>query len=155
MQIRPATDSDVESLVDDLWTPFMRHLVGDDPDSSLAEGFREDAVEYRREQLEREDRIDRVANEDGRLLGYVSAEVQEPPPVVDRGDTLHINEVYVRPENRREGLGTALLDHAEEWGDQQGCARVTLTVDAPNDGAQALYRERGFEVTRHRMRKGL
>jgi len=154
VQIRPATEADVEPLVDGLWTPFMRELLADGPDE-LAEGFREDALAHRREQLEREDRIDRVAEAGGTLLGYVSAEIQEPPPVVDRGDTLHINEVYVRPEHRREGVGAALLAEAEEWGDRQGCTHVTLSVNRPNDSAQALYQERGFEVVRHRMRKPL
>ena len=75
MEIRPATEGDVEPLVDDLWTPFMHELLADDPDAELAEGFREDALEYRHEQLEESGRIDRVADADGTLLGYVSAEV--------------------------------------------------------------------------------
>src|SRR6056297_3652961 len=148
MRIRPARERDVETLVDELWRPFMDALLADDPDTELAD-------EFRGEQLQETGRIDRVADDDGRLLGYVSAEVRESAPVVDRGDTLHINEVYVRPEHRRDGLGTALLAHAEEWGEQQGCVRLTLSVDAPNDGAQALYREHGFETIRYRMRKPL
>jgi len=155
MQIRPATEGDVETLVDDLWVPFTREMLEHDPDAALADDYREDALAHRREQLEREDRIDRVADADGQLLGYVSAEVREPPPVIERGDRLHVLEVYVRPEYRREGVGAALLAEAERWGEQQGCTRVTLSVDASNESAQALYRERGFDVARHRMRKGL
>lgn len=155
MHIRPASEDDVPTLVDELWTPFIREMLEEDPDSELAEGFREDALAYRREQLAAEDRIDRVAVDDGTLLGYVSAEIQEPPPVIRRGDTLHVDELYVRPAHRREGVGTALLDEAETWGENQGCARATLSVNRPNEGAQSLYRERGFGIALHRMRKSL
>lgn len=86
----------------------MEPLV-DNPDAELAEGFREDALEYRHGQLEVSGRIDRVAGANGTVLGYVSAEVQESPPVISRGDTLYINEAYVRPDYRRDGLGDTLL----------------------------------------------
>lgn len=117
MHTRPAREADVPTLGDELWTPFIHDMLADEPGSELAEGFREDALAYRREQLAVEGRIDRVAEADGTLLGYVSAELQEPPPVVRRGDTLHVNEVYVRPSHRRKGVGDAPLDEAEAWGE--------------------------------------
>ncbi|MFB6221351.1 MAG: N-acetyltransferase family protein [Halolamina sp.] len=155
MHIRPLREEELPTLVDDLWTPYARELGTDDPYHELADEFREETLAYRAERFEAEDHIDRVAVADGDLVGYVAAEVQKAPPVVRRGDSLHITEVYVTPDHRREGLGAALLTEAERWGEDRGCSYVTLNVDAANEAAQALYRELGFEVLRYAMRKPL
>ncbi len=155
MEIRPIRETELPTLVDELWAPYARELGTDAPYHELADEFREETLAYRTEQFEAESHIDRVAVGDGELVGHVSAEVQEAPPVVQRGDSLHITEVYVTPAHRREGVGAALLREAERWGRSRGCSYVTLTVDAANEAAQALYRTLDFEIKRHTMRKPL
>lgn len=153
MEIRPIRETELPTLVDELWTPYARELGTDAPYHELADEFREETLAYRTEQFDAESHIDRVAVEDGELLGYVAAEVREAPPIVQRGDSLHITEVYVKPAHRRQGVGAALLQEAERWGQNRGCSFVTLNVDADNDAAQALYRTLEFEVKRYTMRK--
>ncbi|MEF8800365.1 MAG: GNAT family N-acetyltransferase [Halolamina sp.] len=155
MQIRPLRESEVPTLVDELWTPFSRGMAEHDPYHELVDEFREDTIEYRRERLGEEGRIDRVSVVTDKLVGYVTAEFQETPPVFAHEDTVHINELYVRPEFRREGIGVDLLAHAESWGEDQGCGYATLNVDRWNESAQTLYRAEGFEVKRYNMRKPL
>jgi ribosomal-protein-alanine N-acetyltransferase len=65
-------------------------------------------------------------------------------------DELHINNIGVREESRRRGLGAALLAAALEEGAQRGAQLAVLEVRAGNFAAQALYRRFGFEVVGER-----
>lgn len=155
MEIRPLRESEVPTLVDDLWTPFSREMAEHDAYHALADEFREDTIAHRRDRLDEAGCIHRVAVVDGELAGYICAEVNETPPVFAHDDTLHVNEVYVKPSFRRQGFAADLLDYAESWGGDRGCGYVTLNVDRWNESAQALYEERGYDVTRYKMRKSL
>ncbi|MFB6109952.1 MAG: GNAT family N-acetyltransferase [Halodesulfurarchaeum sp.] len=59
-----------------------------------------------------------------------------------------IENVYVVPEARGEGVGTALLDHAEGALADRGVTVVSLSAMADNDRARDWYRERGYEPHR-------
>jgi len=75
--------------------------------------------------------------------------------VFARGSEGHIEELYVGPEHRGEGVATALLARAEAWAGERGCERATLSVNARNDTARRLYESRGYAVRRHRMDRRL
>ena len=61
-------------------------------------------------------------------------------------DEIHINNVAVRPEFRRQGLGTALMHHVLAEARRLGARRATLEVRASNDGARRLYERLGFYI---------
>src|SRR2546422_11116292 len=67
-------------------------------------------------------------------------------------DELHINNVAVRTNWRRIGIGANLLDSVLAWGNHKGARLGLLEVRAGNNRAQALYRRCGFEVTGRRRR---
>ena len=67
-------------------------------------------------------------------------------------DELHVNNIAVRPECRRMGIGEHLLGRALTWGRSQGAQRALLEVRTSNDAAKGLYRRCGFEVTGRRRR---
>lgn len=59
--------------------------------------------------------------------------------------TGHIGAMWVSPDARGEGLGSALLDTA--LGFLSACPVVELTVTQTNTRARALYESRGFRLT--------
>ena len=65
-------------------------------------------------------------------------------------DELHVNNIGVREEARRKGLGAALLGAALEEGARRGAGLAVLEVRAGNAAAQALYRRFGFDVVGER-----
>lgn len=82
------------------------------------------------------------AYDERRLYGFVAARVV--------ADELRINNIAVRPDQRRHGLGSALLAAAMELGAQMGATACWLEVRASNYPAQALYKRHGFEIAGRR-----
>ncbi len=76
------------------------------------------------------------------IAGFVAARVN--------ADELHVNNIGVRHEERRRGLGTALLKSAIAAGLRLGARTAVLEVRASNETAQALYLRHGFRVTGRR-----
>jgi len=65
---------------------------------------------------------------------------------------LHLNNVAVRPEFRRQGLAARLLEAVLRVGKAGGAGTAYLEVRAGNVAAQGLYRRCGFQVTGRRRR---
>ncbi len=77
-----------------------------------------------------------AAAPDGTVLGYASVQT-----VLDEGN---INNMAVRPQNRRQGVGSALLEAMRRFAVDRRLAFLTLEVRASNMGAQALYTKHGY-----------
>ena len=61
-------------------------------------------------------------------------------------DELHINNLAVLPERRREGVAAALLSRVLAEGAAMGAKRATLEVRRSNEVARHLYERFGFTV---------
>ena len=57
-----------------------------------------------------------------------------------------LEDLYVAPEARREGLGRTLVEAVIERARERGCRRVELDVNSENPAAIALYRSLGFDT---------
>ncbi|MFC4542497.1 ribosomal protein S18-alanine N-acetyltransferase [Halosolutus amylolyticus] len=85
-----------------------------------------------------------VAIRDGRVAGYVVADVTE-----NFGRDLgHVKDIAVHPAHRGSGIGSALLSRSIGVLAAQGADTVKLEVRESNEGAKRLYREFGFEPLR-------
>ena len=62
-------------------------------------------------------------------------------------DELHINNLAVLPDLRRQGIATMLLDFVITKGVGLGARRATLEVRRSNDPARWLYERKGFTVS--------
>lgn len=56
----------------------------------------------------------------------------------------HIFMLFVDPDYRRQGLGTALLQVAEHWAHQQGDRQIGLQVFSKAQPALSLYEKLGY-----------
>ncbi|WHZ20514.1 MAG: hypothetical protein OJF55_002663 [Rhodanobacteraceae bacterium] len=65
----------------------------------------------------------------------------------------HISDLAVSPGHDGEGIGRALLAHAETWAKQHRCKWLTLAVFPGNTRAHALYERTGFAADLLRMAK--
>jgi len=58
----------------------------------------------------------------------------------------HVFLLYVAPEHRRRGIGTALMHHAETLARTRGDRQIGLQVFQSNQPAVDLYHHLGFET---------
>ena len=58
----------------------------------------------------------------------------------------HIFLLYVAPEHRRRGIGTTLMQHAQNWAKQRGDRQIGLQVFQSNPAALNLYNQLGYQT---------
>jgi GNAT superfamily N-acetyltransferase len=80
--------------------------------------------------------------DDGRAVGFVSAEIADEPDGSVPLGTIH--ELYVVPERRGAGLGRALVDAAEEWFGARAVGRRRVRVETSNRDALRFWRAVGY-----------
>ncbi|MCT7973337.1 GNAT family N-acetyltransferase [Laspinema olomoucense] len=57
----------------------------------------------------------------------------------------HIFVLYVAPEHRRRGVGSALMEYAENWARERGDRQMGLQVFLNNPPALNLYQKLGYQ----------
>lgn len=63
---------------------------------------------------------------------------------VSLADTFILNDLYVRQDSRRKGIGSSLLNAVVRHAKCVGAVRLTLTTAVNNKMAQALYEGSGW-----------
>ncbi|MCX7597108.1 MAG: GNAT family N-acetyltransferase, partial [Fischerella sp.] len=102
----------------------------------------------------------------GKTKGGENAELSSPHPLaclwignaIDQvtGDRhAHILLLYVVPEHRRRGIGTALIQYAEDWAKKRGDRQIGLQVFQSNPAALSLYDHLGYQTQSLWMVKSL
>ncbi len=66
------------------------------------------------------------------------------PSLWSQAKDTHLEELYVAPEHRGQGIGGALLDRAIELARQLGADHFELTTGETDTEARALYESRSF-----------
>jgi GNAT superfamily N-acetyltransferase len=82
-----------------------------------------------------------VAEFDGRLVGWLHAVVSE---YVELETFVVISGLVVDKSHRRQGIGTQLMQHAEDWARSQGCSVVRLWSSAGRTVAHDFYQRLGY-----------
>jgi GNAT superfamily N-acetyltransferase len=93
----------------------------------------------------------------GELVGFIhvlSAQAREIPILVPRRFAVIDNLVVTEPA-RRQGIGSLLIEEAENWAREHSLTTIELTVYEFNQGAIALYEKTGYETLSRRMTKSL
>jgi ribosomal protein S18 acetylase RimI-like enzyme len=67
----------------------------------------------------------------------------------------HIFLIYVIPEHRRRGIGTALMRYVEHWAIAKGDRQIGLQVFQSNQSAINLYNQLGYQTKSFWMVKSL
>ena len=85
-----------------------------------------------------------VAEAEGRLVGYLVAVTVLS---LEHGGLMaEIDELFVLPEARSQGIGTRLLAAAEAALAARGCVRMQLQLATGNAAAREFYQHRGYRA---------
>ena len=154
MRIREAKKPEAGKITRELWLPLAREMGEVSEYNELKEELNlEDSIEHKKNGIREEGEHTFVADK-GELLGFISATRKETPPVFKRGDKLKVNELYVKPEARKQGIASKLLEKINEIAEKDDeIDTVELEVNVENTAANKLYTKNGFEAERNRMVK--
>ncbi len=105
--------------------------------------------------LDKQSAQDGQAAQDGRIL---VAEVEGDPVAMctgqlvvstaEGGYSVLVEDLVVRRDHRRRGIGQALLRALEQWGRECGASRLQLLADRENLPAMKFYEQTGWAATR-------
>ncbi|WP_135825921.1 GNAT family N-acetyltransferase [Halorussus ruber] len=100
--------------------------------------------------------VAREKREDDRteIVGFVTFGVESDgyDQDVTRGV---VRNIYVEPDRRGDGIGSALLDAAETRLAERGADAVSLDVMADNEDARRFYRRHGYAPHRVELEKSV
>jgi ribosomal protein S18 acetylase RimI-like enzyme len=81
-----------------------------------------------------------VATLEAELVGYISLQLEIAPM------TAWVTDLAVVRRFRRQGIGSALVLAAQEWGEQHGMRHLVLEMQPKNHPAIKLAQKLGFEL---------
>lgn len=148
MEIRPATAAD-EARLGELGAMLVElHHAFDAnrflaPTAQTARGYGRFLVS----QIGREGVLVLVAEEAGRVWGYVYGAMEGDDWMALRGPAGAVYDLVVDPSRRRQGVGRRLLDAALSSLERQGAPRLVLSTAEQNLEAQRLFAAAGFRRT--------
>jgi len=77
------------------------------------------------------------------VAGFLVAEPHAAAPVYAPVRAVHLTELYVAPDARRQGMATALLDAAAAWAEGAGAVRLHMDVLWANAPSRRLVERWG------------
>jgi ribosomal protein S18 acetylase RimI-like enzyme len=90
---------------------------------------------------------------DGERVGFIH--LQRTADFFTGRSNCHISDLAVLPQHEGNGVGQALLLHAENWAREHHCQLVTLAVFPGNERARALYERSGYAPDLLRLAKSV
>lgn len=90
-------------------------------------------------------------NAEAERVGFIH--LQRTEDFFNKRSNCHVSDLAVVPKHEGNGVGKALLAHAESWARDHHCQMVTLAVFPGNERALALYEASGFATDLLRLAK--
>jgi GNAT superfamily N-acetyltransferase len=152
--IRKATPNDFDSLVE-LYGEMELHVrqLSADPLFKLGSNWRDLTKRYFTEFSSRDDRLVLVAVKGTDIVGFLTAMVTTTLPLFEQSNYGLLNDMFVKQEHRRKGVGKRLLVAATEWFEQKRIRRLELRVEASNSEAIAFYKAHAFKIRSHTLKR--
>ncbi|MBQ7278587.1 MAG: GNAT family N-acetyltransferase [Clostridia bacterium] len=105
--------------------------------------------------LSHPDVLELGAFENEQLVGVVRASLWKQSGMVENVKTVCLDDIYVLPSYRRNGIATSLFSHVESWAREKGATRLDLHAWDFNKDAIALYQAMGMSPQRYVFEKKL
>lgn len=136
--IRRARKED-QQQIGTLWLRLLREHTAMDPRFGVADDALERWSNDFKLWLVDEQSCVFVAEQEGRLVGFVTACLWEPPPIYAVSEEVYLNELYVVAEARGEGVGHRLVEVVKAWAEAFPVERLRVGVLAANTAGRAFW----------------
>ena len=143
MSVRTAKPQDLDTLVL-LWRELMDYHAGLDPFFQVVPHANRLARAQFAESLIDPYRRVFVAEEDGLVVGFVTAAQMELHPIYPRRARASINDIAVTSSFRGRGHGRDLVQAVRDWAKNEGLTAIDLHAAWRNPGARRFWVALGF-----------
>ncbi len=141
--VRRAERHDVDQMTL-LWRELMDFHVALDPHLGLGHDaewhWRGSCLEW----MEEDDWCVLVAEENHRLIGFITGSLRDTAPVLLEPRRGMVQDAVVTARSRRHGIGEQLYRELARWFRDRGVSVVELNAAAANPVSQAFWRKMGF-----------
>jgi len=86
-----------------------------------------------------------VAEYNGEIVACGYARIEQSKPYVNYRFYSYLGFMYVKPENRGQGINQKVIDELARWSTEQGITIMHLDVYANNSSALQAYKKAGFK----------
>jgi GNAT superfamily N-acetyltransferase len=145
LSIRPAVSADYDTICE------LAELLDAPHRDALPERFcRPEGPMRRRDFTERliadHETFLRIAELDGRAAGIINAGIEKMPDYPQKRPirSVLVRGIVVRPEFRRRGIATALMNTLTEWAQARGAVEIQMNVYEFNQPAAAFFARLGY-----------
>lgn len=149
--IFPYSDEYKERMVE-LLEEFYQYLLHIDPLNRLLikPGYGEAELKKILKEIQASEGIFYIAVTNHEIAGFVTAIIYRPTPDdllgVIPSSSGRVTNLYVSALNRQQGLGSTLLQKAEEYVKSKDCDAMNIEVFVPNEPARSFYQKMGYEA---------
>jgi len=151
VSIQAASTRDISDVVR-LFNAY-RHFYGELPDESRAQGFIHDRITLACAQPPGQFSVAQyflawMQTAQGRAaVGFMH--LMPSTNTLAMRPIWFLEDLYVEPSARRNGIASAFLRHAEQFARSTGAERLTLATAHDNVAAQSVYRKLGYVREEH------
>ncbi|MCO7223081.1 aminoglycoside 6'-N-acetyltransferase [Pleionea sp. CnH1-48] len=135
MKLRKAKENDIK-----IWAELRNKLWPDSINTHLKElkeyfsGNSIDIVE-----------IVLVESEQGEIIGFMELNIRNYVEGSRQPKVPYVEAWYVEENYRSQGIGTALMKHAEQWAKSQGFNQLASDTELINQNSIRMHKKLGFD----------
>jgi aminoglycoside 6'-N-acetyltransferase I len=87
-----------------------------------------------------------VRNDNGRAIAFMNLSLRSDyVPGAKHSPVAYVEGIYVQDEYRKQGIGAALIQSAQEWGLKQGCSELASDALIDNTTSHEFHLKIGFQ----------
>jgi ribosomal protein S18 acetylase RimI-like enzyme len=126
-----------------------------DPNLNVDWPYQEAGESYFKRRVTGEHGVCFVAEESGRIVGYVAGSVKKE---IDKPDTIlrsELENIYIEEDSRSKGIGKLLTKELFEWCKANGAKSILVSAYYHNEDAINFYEHTGFRPYSTTLEKDL
>jgi GNAT superfamily N-acetyltransferase len=143
VRVRKLQEDDIDGICD-LWKQFAVMREGLTKSRILNDDAADYFFGYATGLLSRKDTLTLVADDGGKVVGYLIAQKQRRPPIYHHTQVAYLSDSFVGEAHRGQGILRQFMDEMKKWCKAEGITAVDVQIFEGNKEAQEVYRHLGF-----------
>jgi GNAT superfamily N-acetyltransferase len=152
VKVRKLQEDDIDGICA-LWKEFAVMREGLTRSKILNDDAADYFFGYATGLLSRKDTLTLVADDGGKVVGYLIAQKQRRPPIYHHTQVAYLSDSFVAVSHRGQGILRMFMDEMRKWCGAEGITAVDVQIFEGNKDAQAVYQHLGFAPYRVVLRQ--